>query len=450
MTQLEDYCSAGDVDVADAGKILIVDDSPVEIKMLSEFLSPHFDLLFATNGPDALVSAVTGQPVMILLDLRMPDMNGIDVLRTLREDPRSRDIPVIIVTADDSEATEAKGIDLGADDYVTKPFSSSVLLARMRNILRRRAAEAALEERTRHLSEALAFNKTILLHSPLAIGVYAADGQCILANESYAKLVGATREDLLRQNFNDIIAWRKSGLLDDCRAALVQHSPRQREITTISSFGKEVWFEYQILPTHLNGNKHLLIQFVDLTDRKRMEEELRYIAFHDSLTRLPNRRLLLDRLERALRASKRQNSHIAVLFIDLNKFKQLNDSYGHDVGDLMLIEVARRLLRTVRDSDTAARFGGDEFVVLLERMGASPEQAAAATHSVVDKIRQTLGEEYVLGDIRHEGSVSIGVKLFLGDDGDPDQILKEADIAMYEEKKNGIPAASTENRSPIG
>ena len=298
--------------------------------------------------------------------------------------------------------------------------------------------EQTITERTQHLADALAFNETILLNSPIPVGVYAADGQCVLANDSYAKFVGSTREVLLAQNFHNIASWQKSSLLGDCLTALAHHAPQRREANVVTSFGKVVWFEYRIIPTQLHGTDHLLIQFFDLTERKRMEEELRHIATHDSLTRLPNRRLLLDRLDRARHASKRQGSHFAVLFLDLNRFKLLNDTHGHDVGDQLLIEVADRLLHVVRDSDTVARLGGDEFVVLLEGLGAECDQAVEYATSVADKIRTCLSAEYVLGSIRHKGSASVGVKVFLGDEGDPDQMLKDADTAMYESKKTAV------------
>jgi diguanylate cyclase (GGDEF)-like protein/PAS domain S-box-containing protein len=295
--------------------------------------------------------------------------------------------------------------------------------------------EERVAERTQHLSDALDFNKTILLCSPLPVGVYASSGQCVLANNAFARLFGTSREALEAQNFHDIAVWRESGLRDDCIVALAQHSPQQREINFVTSLDKEIWAETKMFPTHLNGISHLLIQFTDLTERKRMEEELRHIAFHDSMTRLPNRRLLLDRLVQALQTGKRQKSYLAVLFIDLNKFKQLNDTCGHDAGDQMLIEVARRLEDSVRDCDTVARLGGDEFVVLLEGLGTEVEQAEIYADRVADKLRRTLSEEYVLGDIRHWGSASVGIRLFLGDESDPDQIIKEADAAMYEVKR---------------
>jgi diguanylate cyclase (GGDEF)-like protein len=143
-------------------------------------------------------------------------------------------------------------------------------------------------------------------------------------------------------------------------------------------------------------------------------------------------------MEQASRTSKRLNSYVAVLFIDLNKFKQLNDVHGHDVGDKLLVEVAQRLLKEVRDSDTVARLGGDEFVVLLEGLDAEPVKANEQACAIAEKIRASLSVEYILGSVHYYGSASIGIKLFLGDEGDPDQILKEADEAMYEAKKRAM------------
>ncbi len=295
--------------------------------------------------------------------------------------------------------------------------------------------EERVTERTAHLSEALDFNETMLLNSPLPMGIYAEkNGQCELANEAFAQLVGAMVEQLRAQISTPLPHGESTRLLDDCLTALKLHTPQQREAHMVTSFGKDVWFEYRILPRHLKGQQHLLIQFFDLTERKRVEDALRGMAFQDTLTQLPNRRLLLDRLTQALRLGKRENSYLAVLFIDLNKFKQVNDTYGHDVGDQMLIEVANRLQGIVRESDTVARLGGDEFVVLLSGLGTDSKQASQHAETTVEKIRSALSEPYLLKNIEIQGSASVGIKLILGGDMDPEQILKAADSAMYEIK----------------
>ena len=283
----------------------------------------------------------------------------------------------------------------------------------------------------RELSDALKFNETILLNSPIAMGVYAADGQCVEVNDAYVQLVGRTREALLERNFRHLRSWAESGALRASLKALSSNSPQRHETYIFTHCDKALFVEYRILPVLIHDQPHLLVQLTDLSDRKRMEDELRHFAFHDALTQLPNRRLLLDRLKRALLVSKRSSSHIAVLFVDLNKFKYLNDTYGHETGDLMLIEVAGRIKKQVRETDTVARLGGDEFVILLEGLGADAQQASLHTASVTEKIRQALTEEYILGDIRHHGSASVGSKFVAANDIDPDQIIKEADTAMY-------------------
>ncbi len=194
------------------------------------------------------------------------------------------------------------------------------------------------------------------------------------------------------------------------------------------------WFTLNVLRAN-SSLIRVVLAHQDITKTKNLEAQLQDMAFHDPLTHLPNRRLLLDRLTKALSASKRHNSHLALLFMDLNKFKQLNDAHGHDAGDQLLIEVGHRLGKLIRDTDTIARIGGDEFVVLLEGLGPSAQDALSLAQSIAEKIMLSLGQEYKLGAIHHQCSASLGIKLALGDGSDPDQILKEADQAMYAAKR---------------
>lgn len=174
----------------------------------------------------------------------------------------------------------------------------------------------------------------------------------------------------------------------------------------------------------------------DFTRQHALEEELRSLAFLDPLTRLPNRRLLLDRLSQAQRNSRRQLSHGAVLFLDLDHFKRLNDEHGHDMGDHLLIEVANRLRGAVRDTDSVARLGGDEFVVVCEQLGTDPAHARAAGQAVVDKLREVLQAPVPLGpNLCHHAGASIGMRLFLGAEEDLDALIREADAAMYADKQ---------------
>lgn len=181
---------------------------------------------------------------------------------------------------------------------------------------------------------------------------------------------------------------------------------------------------------------HYVGSHVDITERKRAEEEIKELAYFDPLTRLPNRRLLRDRLEHALATSVRSGREAVLLFIDLDNFKTLNDTLGHNVGDLLLQQVAQRLLSCVRDGDTVARLGGDEFVVLLESMGDRPIDAATQAESVGEKILAALGQPYLIASQECHSTPSIGATLFNSKQG-IDELLKQADIAMYQAKTAG-------------
>ncbi|MDT8991143.1 EAL domain-containing protein [Curvibacter sp. APW13] len=175
----------------------------------------------------------------------------------------------------------------------------------------------------------------------------------------------------------------------------------------------------------------------DITERKRDEDRIERLAFYDALTGLPNRRLLMDRLHSALALRERDGSTGAILFIDLDNFKDLNDTRGHDVGDELLKQVAIRLGECVRDADTVARLGGDEFVVMLQKLSPIADEAAADVETVGRKILQTLNEPYRLSGAEHHSTPSIGVAMFQGEGLTLDELLKRADLAMYQAKAAG-------------
>ncbi|MFA6971722.1 MAG: sensor domain-containing diguanylate cyclase [Gallionella sp.] len=184
------------------------------------------------------------------------------------------------------------------------------------------------------------------------------------------------------------------------------------------------------------------IVMTDITDRIKNEEEIRKLAFYDALTQLPNRRLLNDRMDQAMAASRRSGRYGALMFVDLDNFKPLNDRYGHNVGDLLLMEAARRITRCLREMDTVARFGGDEFVVLLGELDASHNESILLARVVAEKIRTALAEVYRLKtqdtvELEHHCTSSIGVVLFINHLTPPEDILKWADMAMYKAKEGG-------------
>ncbi len=175
----------------------------------------------------------------------------------------------------------------------------------------------------------------------------------------------------------------------------------------------------------------------DITQRKQAEEQIRNLAFYDALTQLPNRRLLLDRLGQAQAASQRNRQFGAILFLDLDNFKAINDTQGHDVGDKLLSEVAKRLLACVRDEDTVARLGGDEFVVLLEGLHREQDMAAAQAETVAEKLRDAINRPFSIQGGEFHSTPSIGISLFLSNETSIDELLKRADVAMYQAKDAG-------------
>jgi len=182
---------------------------------------------------------------------------------------------------------------------------------------------------------------------------------------------------------------------------------------------------------------HYILAFSDISQRKEAEEQIRNLAFFDSLTQLPNRRLLIDRLGLALANAARHHRHGALLFLDLDYFKVLNDTEGHEAGDQLLIEAARRLKGCIREGDTVARLGGDEFVVMLEDLSEDEAEAATQAEKVAEKILETGAQPYLLKEREHHSSFSIGIGLFNATHQGVDELLRRADVAMYQAKANG-------------
>jgi diguanylate cyclase (GGDEF)-like protein len=198
-----------------------------------------------------------------------------------------------------------------------------------------------------------------------------------------------------------------------------------------------IWLMLTALRDEAGAVTHHVVTMVDITERKAAETEIRNLAFFDALTGLPNRRLLMDRLSQALAHSARIKHSGALLFLDLDNFKDLNDTLGHNNGDQLLKQVAQRLQQCVRDGDTVARLGGDEFVLMLQDLSEEPKEAAAQAEGVGEKILQALNQPYILTDTLHRSTASVGVTLFGEKQEKPDELLKRADLAMYQAKAAG-------------
>lgn len=280
-------------------------------------------------------------------------------------------------------------------------------------------------------------------------GICVVQGNLIrFANPKLCQQVGLTEDELVGQPFGQFIHQEDCEMLAfNRRKRLASGAQDFMYLIRITTRHQGVrWFELSGATIEWEGRPAALNFLSDVTDRKKMEERVQQMAYQDPLTLLPNRRLLMDRLGLAMARHKRSGEYAALMFLDLDNFKPLNDRHGHDAGDMLLIEVASRLKHCVREADTVARFGGDEFVIVLSDLGADHDAAMRHALSVAEKILAFLTQPYRLSVptasgvsklIEHHGSASIGLVLFQGQPGAEDDCLKRADAAMYRAKQSG-------------
>lgn len=315
----------------------------------------------------------------------------------------------------------------------------------------RDAAESALfeeKERLRLTLEELRYQK-FALDQHAIVATTDLDGRITYANQSLCDICGYSKDELIGQNHRLL----NSGthpveFFQDMFQTLLAGKVWSGEICNRAKNGSLYWLMTTIVPYLDSTGKptQYITMRTDITERKLAEAQIYSLAFYDPLTNLPNRRLLNDRLKHTLAASKRNGRYSALMFIDLDNFKPLNDTYGHAVGDLLLVEAARRISHCIREVDTVARFGGDEFVVMLSELGTDKAGSSAQAGIVAEKIRSTLATPYLLKlqredmpdiSIEHQCTCSIGVVLFVNQESTQEDVIKCADVAMYQAKESG-------------
>lgn len=437
--------------------ILIVDDTPINLQVLSALLTDAgFEVAIAQTGEMALEILDLIEPQMLILDVMMPGMDGYETCRCLKENPRTAHIPVIFMSALSEGFNKVKAFELGAVDYITKPIDTCETLARVRHHLELQMAQSALATLNRELEErveqrtaaliqeaeqryqASAQFRSIFSQAPIGMAVTDSQGKFVDVNQSLCDALGHSSSELLEMGWQDCIHPDEQQLamlsLRQLAEGLIENF--KAEICCLTKNDDEIHGLLQAAAVRGEGDNptYVISQFMDLTHRKQVEAELRHHASHDDLTGLPNRAFICQRLNDVFEMSQQDPEHcFALLFLDLNRFKVVNDSLGHHVGDRLLVAIARRLEGTVRDADIVARLGGDEFVVLLQEIRSLDD----AVH-VAERINALLKKPFDLGlEQPLFTSASIGIAQGTAQYETADELLRNADIAMYSAKAHG-------------
>jgi two-component system cell cycle response regulator len=445
-------------------RVLIVDDLLPNIKLLEARLSAeYFDVITATNGPEALALCRDGRCDIVLLDVMMPGMDGFEVCRRLKADPTTQHLPVVMVTALDQPADRVRGLECGADDFLTKPVDEIALIARVRSLtrlkmmldeLRARASTSAnlgITDQPGHMAQDACDNGRILLvedrdsSSERIVtalrGVHKVD---VEANPQDA-LFRATEHgyDLIvvslnLANFDALRLCSQLRSLERTRALpilmLADHDDRSRILRGLD-LGVN---DYIVRPIDRN---ELVARVRTQMLRKRYADSLRdnvqaaiELAVVDSLTGLNNRRYLETHLASALDQAAHKGRPLSLMILDIDHFKMVNDTYGHDAGDEVLKVFAQRIKRVVRGADLVCRLGGEEFVIVM------PETPLAVARKIAERVRETVQADQFPIDSNQRLSISVTTSIGLaerGGDANPDALLRRADKALYGSKASG-------------
>lgn len=424
-------------------KILVVDDRKENLLAMDKLLKPlEAEIHKVDSGEAALSEVLHHHFAVILLDVQMPGMDGFECATLLHSNKQTANIPIIFVTAiNKDQAYINKGYKAGAVDYLAKPIVPEILLGKVKVFLQLEQKRMELEEVTRQLRWISRKNKLLLDCASEGIVGLENNGNISFINPVACSLLDGKEENLLGEHISKFMygsdsesaleQWQQSELREECLYKGGSHQ-----------MSTELWRQTSgSFPTELNmaalvsSRKKVqgaVLVFQDITERKALEDQLTHMAKYDNLTGLANRALFKEFLSMSLARSERRNKNTGVMYLDLDHFKEINDTLGHDAGDALLISVANQLQKCVREGDMVARLGGDEFAIVLDDV-ADPDDA----RMIAEKILERFDREHDLsGELRKVGT-SIGIATSSHSGTAPEELIKAADEAMYVAKKEG-------------
>jgi diguanylate cyclase (GGDEF)-like protein/PAS domain S-box-containing protein len=410
--------------------VLAIEDNPDDAELLRVMLKkvqePSFTFVQAPRLSGGLQILREGSFDIVLLDLGLPDSEGMDsVLKIRRQSPT---IPIIVFTGIDDNEVALKALHLDVQDYLTKGQIDRHLLVRsIRYAIERKRAVEALrnsEARFRRLSES----------GIIGIAYFDADGRIIDGNDKFLAMIGSNREELAAgrvRRWGRLVPpeWetRMREASEEFRAS-GRITPYETEY--LSRNGSRFWGLFGA--AKLDGQPDEIAFIVDITERKRLEEEITHMAHHDVLTGLPNRRLFMELIRFEIAEARRNRTKTGLLFLDLDRFKEVNDTLGHEAGDKLLKTVAERLRAAIRDSDAVARIGGDEFSILIAGI-TRPDDITEIAQKILDAFQEKCiiaGHEFTI-------TASMGISVYPDDSDTIESLFQYADIALYHAKNRG-------------
>ena len=421
-------------------KVVIIDDEPTTLSILEHAVSTLADVILVSQSTRAFSTIKETKPDIIILDINMPEMSGFDVCRELKSSQDTRDIPVILITSLADSENEQIALSLGAIDFITKPIDIELCKMRVRNHLTIQRQKKMLTD----VNSALEAEKKQLAITLKSIGdgviSIDASGDVTFINPVAQRLTGFSEKEALSKPIELVMDLRDTAtdeaLLNPALYTLEVKRPvaMSYDAILISRHGQRFRVEDTASPIIDDDGslKGAVIVFQDVSEAVEMAVKMTHLTNHDQLTGLPNRVLLHDRVVQAITRSFHSRQSIALLLIDIDNFKYLNDSLGHQVGDFVISSVAKRLNNIIDDRVTLARVGGDEFACLL-----TAEDSHVGADVVAAEFLKTAREPIEIDGISHQLSLSIGISFYPQDAVNAEEMMRHADTAMYRAKSKG-------------